>query len=258
MSAGADQWPTVQRPASSSSSSKHPTALEINQQLSRGGFAEGKPSYESSGRQIRPSNSVSESHKVGHFLGWKGKGKQKDNSIQAAPLGDSRPPRKSSAGRGSGPHGATSLEAVGWNQQRLLSETKPLLSPGQGRGSRRATTRVPRHMRLPPSQAAEVVPRKARFDSLAHSTSVENLLVHSSSGHNLGSRALTQAAQERPWYMDLFRPTVQRVEDWVDSWSGRHGVLVLFPSAIVSGDLCVKDVRTTIRKTDCIGHAFLM
>lgn len=249
MSAGADEWPTLQRPASSSSS-KQPTALEINQHLSRASYADAKPSLTASDTVLRPPGSASGSHKVGHFLGWKGKGKQKDDSTQAAPLGASRPSGNVTTRKGSGMQGATSLEAVGWNQQGLLSETRPLLSPTRDRQRRRVAGTIHRQLRPPPSPAAAIVPRKARFDSITHSNSVENLLVPSSSGHNLGSRALAEVAKERPWYMDLFRPTVQRVEDWVDSWSGRHGVLVLFPSSIVSGDPQLPGVRATLRKTD--------
>lgn len=136
----------------------------------------------------------------GNNANIKGKGKAKGKQKQQHQSNRLHAPTTSSA----------SLEPTGWNQGlRAFNEADPLLRP--------------------PNQKR--VPNTARFSDYDH-----DLLTSNSTSSRLSSFAgigATRRKKKRRWYMDLFRPRREKVEEVLDKWTSRHGVLCLLPCVIV-------------------------
>lgn len=255
MSSGDDQWPQSEirpsgRRTAVSSSSSAPTKgkqattssnQSIAAQLARGPSPSPLPLDRAGAphdRILRPLHAPPPStRKIGDLLGgWKGKdkGKSSDHSI-------------ATAGLTAGPGGLTvpasnSLEATGWNQQPrfgALNESSPLLSPhprkGVGTGGAKLTAQ---NLAVgSSSNACLAMEGTRRLSPLGFSSDRNHptglLLGQSpSTASKLSSMA---ARASRSWYMDLFRPTRERVDEIMDSWWKRHAVLTVLPCLIVSG-----------------------
>ncbi|PWN31165.1 hypothetical protein BDZ90DRAFT_230155 [Jaminaea rosea] len=157
----------------------------------------------SSGPSTPPHAASRVSNAMGGFFNFGG---------AAAAAGSDGKGKSKGKARLAGPKGSASsaaLEATGWNQPSAPArrlESSPLLSSSSVAPLRRTGA--------DPTAAAGMVPSTSRF-----------------SVRSIGGGA--GRAKKRRWYMDLFRPTRDKVEDVLDSWWGRHGVLVLAPCVMV-------------------------
>lgn len=100
-----------------------------------------------------------------------------------------------------------SLEPTGWNQ-------------GQG---------------LPSASAAETDPLLSRpriRDRHARFSDYEPEMFQASRSSS-GLHGTPRRRKKRRWYMDLFRPSRDKVEEVLDKWTTRHGILCLVPCLIV-------------------------
>lgn len=135
----------------------------------------------------------------------KGKAKQTTTRLQA-------PNTSSSA----------SLEPTGWNQA-FPTESDPLLRPPQQQQSKSKRPYLTK-------QSQRSRPDHEYQDLLASTSTSTNSNSRLSVFAGIGT---TRRKKKRRWYMDLFRPKREKVEEVLDQWTTRHGILCLLPSLIV-------------------------
>lgn len=267
MSSGADDWPSTRGPSSASSKRSSATSTPAATFAAQLGRARSPaPRAGPPDRVLSPVGSTApqrEAPGLGNLLGWKGKGKAKQHP-------HAHPHQQGGGARLAGPSSSSaagvgaSLEATGWNQPLYApTEADALLSPGGARGGakgggigimgrKKAKGKGPAahahssiaHLAASPYDFPSASPPLRRglgglgAASSGRASTFDEALGGGpslSTASRLSSRSLAGPAKKRRWYMDLFRPSRDRVEKVLDTWGSRHGVLCILPCLIVSG-----------------------
>ncbi|CAO1635671.1 unnamed protein product [Sympodiomycopsis kandeliae] len=232
MSSGSDEWPasgatlprSTQAPAGpSSASSSSATPNIIAAQLARTRSPPPQPSGGPPDRVLSSGRTAGQG--VRELFAWRSR--PESNQPQHSLYEEVPRRRGGDGGKGKGKtkgkgkarwlglqDAEATLQPTGWNQP-LTTETDPLLRPPQPRLGR--------------SRQQRQQTRFSDYDTgIIPSASTSSRL--SSFGGGLGP---ARPRKERRWYMDFFRPKRQKVEEVLDHWASRHGLLILLPCVIV-------------------------